>query len=213
MRKIRNTIIVLLLILGISWFAVSPASQISSSHQLSHVEAQSLPQVLGTLTSQVQLSDQTVTSKVELQQETFNALLKSFMSHQTNKELLEGSYELHDGVLQAKIPYSLFGLVQSQLEMDLRLSLQEEKLLVTVSSAKLGHIPLPNALVEYVLKEQGAKNSSLHISGRTMEISLPQELANLNQISVEEGKMVLDFQLDQNDLLNLGLAALTNQEN
>lgn len=207
MKFLRNTLIILLVLAGLAWFAVSPSSQISSSERIAQAESQDVTAIVEQMVTNVQLTDQGLTSKVELNQATFDSLLKASFEGEGNSELLGGSYQLEAGKIRARIPYRLFGLVQSQLEMGLRLSLKEQAVQVEVASATLGRIPLPGALIEQILAEQARADSSLNVSGKTVELPLAMEAFLLQNLQVEEGRLVLDLQINQNRLL----AALNNQ--
>lgn len=211
MKFLRNLLIILLILAGIAWFAVSPASQISPSQRVAQADSQNFSKSLGQMASNIQFSDQGLTSQMELDQAAFNGLLKAAFTNQNSQELLQGSYQLEAGRIQAKIPYRIFGAIQSQLELDLRLGMQDQNLVLTVSSARLGRIPLPDSMVEQVLQEQSQQNSSLIVSGKTLQIPLPQEAFAVRDVKVQAGKVVVNLQVEQNDFLNLGLAVLANQ--
>lgn len=211
MKFLRNLIVALFVLAGIAWFVVSPASQINPSQRIAQADSQHFSDSLGQMTSNIQFSDQGLTSQMELDQQAFNGLLKAAFTNQNSAELLEGSYQLEAGRIQAKIPYRILGAIQSQIELDLRLGIQDQHLVLTVSSARLGRIPLPDSMVEQVLQEQKKQNSNLQISGKTVQIPLPQEAFAVKDVKVQAGKVVVGLQVEQNDLLNLGLATLANQ--
>lgn len=209
MKFIRNTIIILVLLAGLAWFAVSPASQIGTGNQVAQANSQDLQTALSQVATNMTISDQEVTSKVELDQAAFNGLLKG--AFEGNQELSSGSYELTNGKVVAKIPYRLFGVIQSQIELDVKVAVEEQNLVLEVASARLGRLPIPGAMIEQILKDQSQQYTTVIVTGKKISLPLSQQSSAINAIEVQSGKMVLRLKIDQTDLLQYGLAALESQ--
>lgn len=209
MKFLRNLIIILLVLLAGAWFALTPAQAINSKNQLVNVQGADISQYMGRALSNAELSSQGATSEVSLSQDEFNAVLKNSLADSSSASvLLNGTYELKNGYILAKLPYQIFGLMTSQIEVQIGVTLTDQTLSLDIRHARLGKLPVLNALVERAIKESLSQTSAATVSGTRISFTLPNSASLLRTVQVQSGQLKLGVAINQDDLFSLGLNAL-----
>lgn len=209
MKFLRNLIIVLLILIAGIWFLLTPAQPISRQDQLSNVQEADINQYMGRALSNAALSSQGATSELTLSQDEFNAVLKNSLSSSSGASvLLNGSYELKDGYILAKLPYQIFGVFTTQIEVQIGVTLTDQKLSLDIRHARLGKLPVLNVIVERIIKESVSQMNTDSVSGTRISLPLPASASLLKSIQIQNHQLTLGVAINQEDLLSLGLNAL-----
>lgn len=209
MKFLRNLIIVLLILIAGTWFLLTPAQPISRQDQLSNVQEADISQYMGRALSNAALSSQGATSELTLSQDEFNAVLKNSLSSSSGASvLLNGSYELKDGYILVKLPYQIFGVFTTQIEVQIGVTLTDQKLSLDIRHARLGKLPVLNVIVERIIKESVSQMNTVSVFGTRISLPLPASASLLKSIQIKNHQLTLGVAINQEDLLSLGLNAL-----
>lgn len=212
MKLLRKLIIFLLLVILGAWFLVTPSQPINHKNQLKNLQGADISQYMGRALTHAALSTQGATSELTLSQDEFNAVLKNTLRTAPSASiLLNGSYELKDGYILVKLPYQIFGLLTTQIELELVVTLKDQVLSVEVDKARIGKIPLLKTWVEQLVKDSIQKIPTASVSKTSIQLPLPKTASLLRSIQIRSNQLTLGVVVDQEDLLSLGLSALLGE--
>ena len=88
--------------------------------------------------------------KISVSEEEFKNLIYTLMQKHGINELENNFVEMKSGKIKVAGPYKVFGLVNSQYELELRPTLKDGNLVVSLENVKLGKFKLSDKMLEKI---------------------------------------------------------------
>ena len=169
-------------------------SSVNSKEQLKNVQGSaSWMSIIEPALSNANVTAQGISTEVSLNTAQVNQLLKTSLSGDQNKELLEAVYSINGDKLRVQYPLKL-AFVNSKVDLDLDVVFINNALHFDITSAKLGNFPIPKSLVTAILKQHlAANNNSIAIEGDHFIFSLPQSQFSIDKVSLQDNHVKIQF--------------------
>ena len=169
-------------------------SSVNQREQLKNIEGSaSWTSIIEPALSNANVTAQGISTEVSLNTAQVNQLLKTFLSDDQNKELLEAVYSINGDKLRVQYPFKL-AFVDSKVDLDLDVVFINNALHFDITSAKLGNFPIPKSLVTAILKQHlAANNNSIAIEGDRFIFSLPQSQFSIDKVSLQDNHVKIQF--------------------
>lgn len=169
-------------------------SSVNSKEQLKNIEGSaSWTSIIEPALSNANVTAQGISTEVSLNTAQVNQLLKTSLSGDQNKELLEAVYSINGDKLRVQYPLKL-AFVDSKVDLDLDVVFINNALHFDITSAKLGKFPIPKSLVTAILKQHlAANNNSIATEGDHFIFSLPQSQFSIDKVSLKDNHVKIQF--------------------
>lgn len=169
-------------------------SSVNQREQLKNIEGSaSWTSIIEPALSNANVTAQGISTEVSLNTAQVNQLLKTFLSDDQNKELLEAVYSINGDKLRVQYPLKL-AFVDSKVDLELGVVFINNVLHFDITSAKLGKFPIPKSLVTAILKQHlAANNNSIAIEGDHFIFSLPQSQFSIDKVSLQDNHVKIQF--------------------
>ncbi|MFL8675941.1 DUF2140 domain-containing protein [Clostridioides sp. GD02404] len=134
--------------------------------------------------------------KVSVSEDEFRNLIYTLMHKHGIKELENNFVEMKDGKIKVAGPYKVFGLINSQYELELIPTLKGENLIVSLENVKLGKFKISDKMLEKILSNYN-KKVPFEVNGNkiTLEKSYLYPVT-LKNISIKKGNIDLDMEVE-----------------
>ena len=197
--------IVVIIFCGGLFYVLTPTNSIKNNETLAKSTTNfSFTDLNGDIINNINYSGNKMTTKIVLDNETFIGFLKA--ATQGNADIQSGSYKLAGNKVSLRYPVQL-GPVDSNLDAEASVSTENNNLILTIDSAKLGKIPIPDFAVETVLKNQISTSTTAKVSGTSIVIPLSNEFS-IENADVVNSELNITLGLTNQQLLRLGGTAL-----
>lgn len=169
-------------------------SSVNQREQLKNIEGSaSWTSIIEPALSNANVTAQGISTEVSLNTAQVNQLLKSSLSGDQNKELLEAVYSINGDKLRVQYPLKL-AFVNSKVDLDLDVVFINNVLHFDITSAKLGKFPIPKSLVTAILKQHlAANNNSIATEGDRFIFPLPQSQFSIDKVSLQDNHVKIQF--------------------
>lgn len=169
-------------------------SSVNSKEQLKNIEGStSWTSIIEPALSNANVTAQGISTEVSLNTAQVNQLLKTSLSGDQNKELLEAVYSINGDKLRVQYPLKL-AFVDSKVDLELGVVFINNALHFDITSAKLGKFPIPKSLVTAILNQHlVANNNSIAIEGDRFIFSLPQSQFSIDKVSLQDNHVKIQF--------------------
>lgn len=196
-KILLSLIVILLVFTGIVVYTLTPKERYDVSSQNNEIiDEEYLSKGSYINSMEVVKNPLRMVGKVSVSEDEFRNLIYTLMNKHGIKELENNFVEMKDGKIKVAGPYKVFGLINSQYELELRPTLKGENLIVSLENVKLGKFKISDKMLEKILSNYN-KKVPFEVNGNkiTLEKSYLYPVT-LKNISIKKGNIDLDMEVE-----------------
>ena len=132
-------------------------------------------------------------TELQLNSPQLRQVIKSMAGEMTDETLLNTAVAMNGEYINVQVPMEL-GPVETMVSMDISASVTDQQLTLNLERARLGHLPIPRALVASKIAEKvNQKGTGATMTGNQIQLILPTSGYQIHSAKVEKGNMVLQI--------------------
>ena len=120
-------------------------------------------------------------------------VIKGMLGEVSDETLLNTAVSMNGDHINVQVPIEL-GPVETMVSMDFSASVTDQQLTLNLERARLGHLPIPRALVASKIAEKvNQEGTGATMTGNQIQLTLPTSGYQIHSAKVEKGNMVLQI--------------------
>ena len=181
-----------LLVLGLVIFLI-PA-KIPSQEQFKNVTVNtSLVDLAQEGLSTADVTASGLQTELQLNSPQLRQVIKGMLGEVSDETLLNTAVSMNGDHINVQVPIEL-GPVETMVSMDFSASVTDQQLTLNLERARLGHLPIPRALVASKIAEKvNQEGTGATMTGNQIQLTLPTSGYQIHSAKVEKGNMVLQI--------------------
>ena len=133
-------------------------------------------------------------TELQLNSPQLRQVIKGMLGEEVSDEtLLNTAVSMNGDYINVQVPIEL-GPVETMVSMDFSASVTDQQLTLNLERARLGHLPIPRALVASKIAEKvNQEGTGATMTGNQIQLTLPTSGYQIHSAKVEKGNMVLQI--------------------
>ena len=181
-----------LLVIVLAIFLI-PA-KVSTPEQFKNVTVNtSLVDLAQEVLSTADLTTSGLQTELQLNSPQLRQVIKGMLGEVSDETLLNTAVSMNGDYINVQVPIEL-GPIESMVSMDFTASVTDQQLTLNLERARLGHLPIPRALVASKIAEKvNQEGTGATMTGNQIHLTLPTSGYQIHSAKVEKGNMVLQI--------------------
>lgn len=201
MKIITSIIIIVLILLGGTYYALMPEKKVSVEEG-KIITIEQLIKESSIDNFEISKKPLGLQGKISITSQEFKDIVYSVMKTNNITELEDASIILENDKVKIVSPYKAFGIIDSQIEAYLTPNISDNNLNIEVSNLKLGKINLSDkTLINHLNSYKDKMPFALNGKAITIDKSYTYPIV-LNNIEIKENKIILDLNLQVNNIID-----------
>lgn len=132
-------------------------------------------------------------TELQLNSPQLRQVIKGMLGEVSDETLLNTAVSMNGDYINVQVPIEL-GPIESMVSMDFTASVTDQQLTLNLERARLGHLPIPRALVASKIAEKvNQEGTGATMTGNQIQLTLPTSGYQIHSANVEKGNMVLQI--------------------
>ena len=132
-------------------------------------------------------------TEIQLNSPQLRQVIKGVLGEVSDETLLNTAVAMNGDYINVQVPTEL-GPVETMVSMDYTASVTDQQLTLNLERARLGHLPIPRALVASKIAEKvNQEGTGATMTGNQIQLTLPTSGYQIHSAKVEKGNMVLQI--------------------
>ena len=132
-------------------------------------------------------------TEIQLNSPQLRQVIKGMLGEVSDETLLNTAVAMNGDYINVQVPIEL-GPVETMVSMDYTASVTDQQLTLNLERARLGHLPIPRALVASKIAEKvNQEGTGATMIGNQIQLTMPTSGYRIHSVKVEKGNMVLQI--------------------
>lgn len=132
-------------------------------------------------------------TELQLNSPQLRQVIKGMLGEVSDETLLNTAVSMNGDYINVQVPIEL-GPVETMVSMDFSASVTDQQLTLNLERARLGHLPIPRALVASKIAEKvNQEGTRATMTGNQIQLTLLTSGYQIHSAKVEKGNMVLQI--------------------
>jgi len=132
-------------------------------------------------------------TELQLNSTQLRQVIKGILGEVSDETLLNTAVSMNGDYINVQVPIEI-GPIESMVSMDFSASVTDQQLILNIERARLGHLPIPRALVASKIAEKvNQEGTGATMTGNQIQLTLPTSGYQIHSAKVEKGNMVLQI--------------------
>ena len=132
-------------------------------------------------------------TELQLNSPQLRQVIKGMLGEVSDETLLNTAVSMNGDYINVQVPIEL-GPIESMVSMDFTASVTDQQLTLNLERARLGHLPIPRALVASKIAEKvNQEGTGATMTGNQIQLTFPTSGYQIHSARVEKGNMVLQI--------------------
>lgn len=132
-------------------------------------------------------------TELQLNSPQLRQVIKGMLGEVSDETLLNTAVAMNGDYINVQVPIEL-GPVETMVSMDYTVSVTDQQLTLNLERARLGHLPIPRALVASKIAEKvNQEGTGATMTGNQIQLTLLTSGYQIHSAKVEKGNMVLQI--------------------
>ena len=132
-------------------------------------------------------------TELQLNSPQLRQVIKGMLGEVSDETLLNTAVSMNGDYINVQVPIEL-GPVETMVSMDFSASVTDQQLTLNLERARLGHLPIPRALVASKIAEKvNQEGTGATMTGNQIQLTLSTSGYQIHSAKVEKGNMVLQI--------------------
>ena len=132
-------------------------------------------------------------TELQLNSPQLRQVIKSMAGEMTDETLLSTAVSMNGDYVNVQVPIEL-GPVETMVSMDFSVSITDQQLTLNLERTRLGHLPIPRALVASRISEKvNQEGTGATMTGNQIQLTMPTSGYQIHSAKVEKGNMLLQI--------------------
>ena len=132
-------------------------------------------------------------TELQLNSPQLRQVIKGMLGEVSDETLLNTAVAMNGDYINVQVPIEL-GPVETMVSMDYTVSVTDQQLTLNLERARLGHLPIPRALVASKIAEKvNQEGTGATMTGNQIQLTLLTSGYQIQSAKVEKGNMVLQI--------------------
>lgn len=132
-------------------------------------------------------------TELQLNSPQLRQVIKGMLGEVSDETLLNTAVSMNGDHINVQVPIEL-GPVETMVSMDFSASVTDQQLTLNLERARLGHLPIPRALVASKIAEKvNQEGTGATMTGNQIQLTLLTSGYQIHSAKVEKGNMVLQI--------------------
>lgn len=132
-------------------------------------------------------------TELQLNSPQLRQVIKGMLGEVSDETLLNTAVSMNGDHINVQVPIEL-GPVETMVSMDFSASVTDQQLTLNLERARLGHLPIPRALVASKIAEKvNQEGTGATMTGNQIQLTLPTSGYQIHSAKAEKGNMVLQI--------------------
>ena len=132
-------------------------------------------------------------TELQLNSPQLRQVIKGMLGEVSDETLLNTAVAMNGDYINVQVPIEL-GPVETMVSMDYTVSVTDQQLTLNLERARLGHLPIPLALVASKIAEKvNQEGTGATMTGNQIQLTLLTSGYQIQSAKVEKGNMVLQI--------------------
>ena len=132
-------------------------------------------------------------TELQLNSPQLRQVIKSMAGEITDETILNTAVSMNGDYVNVQVPIEL-GPVETMVSMDFTTSVTDQQLTLNLERARLGHLPIPRALVASRISEKvNQEGTGATMTGNQIQLTMPTSGYQIHSAKVKKGNMLLQI--------------------
>ena len=132
-------------------------------------------------------------TELQLNSPQLRQVIKGMLGEVSDETLLNTAVAMNGDYINVQVPIEL-GPVETMVSMDYTVSVTDQQLTLNLERARLGHLPIPRALVASKIAEKvNQEGTGATMTGNQIQLTLLTSGYQIHSAKVEKGNIVLQI--------------------
>ena len=132
-------------------------------------------------------------TELQLNSPQLRQVIKSMAGEMTDETLLNTAVAMNGDYINVQVPIEL-GPVETMVSMDFAASVTDQQLTLNLERARLGHLPIPRALVASRISEKvNQEGTGATMTENQIQLTMPTSGYQIHSAKVKKGNMLLQI--------------------
>ena len=132
-------------------------------------------------------------TELQLNSPQLRQVIKGMLGEVSDETLLNTAVSMNGDYINVQVPIEL-GPVETMVSMDFSASVTDQQLTLNLERARLGHLPIPRALVASKIAEKvNQEGTGATMTGNQIQLTLLTSGYQIHSAKVEKGNIVLQI--------------------
>lgn len=132
-------------------------------------------------------------TELQLNSPQLRQVIKGMLGEVSDETLLNTAVAMNGDYINVQVPIEL-GPVETMVSMDYTVSVTDQQLTLNLEQARLGHLPIPRALVASKIAEKvNQEGTGATMTGNQIQLTLLTSGYQIHSAKVEKGNIVLQI--------------------
>ena len=132
-------------------------------------------------------------TELQLNSPQLRQVIKSMAGEMTDETLLNTAVAMNGEYINVQVPIEL-GPVETMVSMDFAASVTDQQLTLNLERARLGHLPIPRALVASRISEKvNQEGTGATMTENQIQLTMPTSGYQIHSAKVKKGNMLLQI--------------------
>ena len=132
-------------------------------------------------------------TELQLNSPQLRQVINGMLGEVSDETLLNTAVSMNGDYINVQVPIEL-GPVETMVSMDFSASVTDQQLTLNLERARLGHLPIPRALVASKIAEKvNQEGTGATMTGNQIQLTLLTSGYQIHSAKVEKGNMVLQI--------------------
>ena len=132
-------------------------------------------------------------TELQLNSPQLRQVIKSMAGEMTDETILNTAVSMNGDYVNVQVPIEL-GPVETMVGMDFTTSVTDQQLTLNLERARLGHLPIPRALVASRISEKvNQEGTGATMTGNQIQLTMPTSGYQIHSAKVKKGNMLLQI--------------------
>ena len=132
-------------------------------------------------------------TELQLNSPQLRQVIKSMAGEMTDETILNTAVSMNGEYVNVQVPIEL-GPVETMVSMYFTTSVTDQQLTLNLERARLGHLPIPRALVASRISEKvNQEGTGATMTGNQIQLTMPTSGYQIHSAKVKKGNMLLQI--------------------
>ena len=132
-------------------------------------------------------------TELQLNSPQLRQVIKSMAGEMTDETILNTAVSMNGDYVNVQVPIEL-GPVETMVSMYFTTSVTDQQLTLNLERARLGHLPIPRALVASRISEKvNQEGTGATMTGNQIQLTMPTNGYQIHSAKVKKGNMLLQI--------------------
>lgn len=132
-------------------------------------------------------------TELQLNSPQLRQVIKSMAGEMTDETILNTAVSMNGDYVNVQVPIEL-GPVETMVSMYFTTSVTDQQLTLNLERARLGHLPIPRALVASRISEKvNQEGTGATMTGNQIQLTMPTSGYQIHSAKVKKGNMLLQI--------------------